>query len=59
MLLVAARRPFDLGDRIYMTEPSLIITDGLWYSWFIEGMLLGVGLPCQEERQVARILTIF
>ena len=40
MLLVAARRPFDLGDRIYMTEPSLINNDGLWYCWFVEDINL-------------------
>lgn len=40
MLLVAARRPFDIGDRIYMTEPSLIINDGLWYCWFVEDINL-------------------
>lgn len=40
MLLVAARRPFDIGDRIYMTEPSLVISDGLWYCWFVEDINL-------------------
>ncbi|KAL3923937.1 MAG: hypothetical protein SGARI_006123 [Bacillariaceae sp.] len=40
MLLVAARRPFDLGDRIYMTEPSLINSDGLWFCWFVEDINL-------------------
>ncbi|KAL3917070.1 MAG: hypothetical protein SGILL_004884, partial [Bacillariaceae sp.] len=40
MLLVAARRPFDLGDRIYMTDPSLINSDGLWYCWFVEDINL-------------------
>jgi len=39
MLLVAARRPYDLGDRIYMTDPNLVISDGLWYCWFVEGKL--------------------
>lgn len=37
MLLVAARRPYDLGDRIYMTDPSVVNSDGLWYCWFVEG----------------------
>jgi small-conductance mechanosensitive channel len=40
MLLVAVRRPFDLGDRIYMSDPSLIICDGLWYCWFVEDITL-------------------
>ena len=40
MLLVAARRPFDLGDRIYMTDPSVVNSDGLWYCWFVEDINL-------------------
>ena len=31
-------RPFDLGDRIYMHEPSVWNSDnGLNCSWFVEG----------------------
>ena len=40
VLLVAARRPYDLGDRIYMHDPSVLISDGLWYCWFVEGKSL-------------------
>jgi hypothetical protein len=38
ILLIAVRRPYDLGDRIYMMDPSVINSDlGIMVSWFIEG----------------------
>eukprot|EP00977_Amphora_coffeiformis_P004440 scaffold945_cov170-Amphora_coffeaeformis.AAC.20 len=36
ILLIAIRRPFDLGDRIYMHEPSVVDSTGLGCSWFVE-----------------------
>lgn len=30
-------RPYDLGDRIYMHDPSVVNCNGLDYSWFVEG----------------------
>jgi hypothetical protein len=41
ILLIAVRRPYDLGDRIYMMDPSVINSDlGIMVSWFIEGTQL-------------------
>ena len=38
LLLIAVRRPYDLGDRIFMMDPSEIKNDpGLFMSWFVEG----------------------
>jgi small-conductance mechanosensitive channel len=38
ILLIAFRRPYDLGDRIYMTDPSQVNVDyNYCSSWFIEG----------------------
>lgn len=37
---MAVRRPFDLGDRIYMTDPAVINGNGLFNCWFVEDITL-------------------
>jgi hypothetical protein len=38
ILFIAVRRPYDLGDRIYMKDPSISNVDYDYFaSWFIEG----------------------
>jgi hypothetical protein len=36
--MIAVQRPYDLGDRIYMMDPSNFDNDGLAMSWFVEGV---------------------
>lgn len=45
VLLIAVGRPFDLGDRIFMMNPSEINNDpGIMVSWFVEGASLTTSL---------------
>jgi len=37
VLLIAVRRPFDLGDRIIISEASQVDTTNAGLSWFVEG----------------------
>jgi len=40
ILLIAVRRPYDLGDRIYMSDPAETCIDYEYFSsWFIEGKI--------------------
>lgn len=36
LLLIAVRRPFDLGDRIILTGPEFVENPGIPASWFVE-----------------------
>lgn len=40
VLLIAVRRPFDLGDRIVITKADDIDSPGTGASWFVEGNVL-------------------
>jgi small-conductance mechanosensitive channel len=41
ILFIAVRRPYDLGDRIYMKDPSISNVDYDYFaSWFIEDINL-------------------
>jgi small-conductance mechanosensitive channel len=37
ILLIAFRRPFDIGDRIIITQPAQDESEGTSKSWFVEG----------------------
>jgi small-conductance mechanosensitive channel len=44
ILFIALRRPYDLGDLIYMKDPSISNVDCDYSaSWFIEGKVLALG----------------
>lgn len=40
MLLIAARRPYDLGDRILIVSPENVENHGVAYSWLVEDINL-------------------
>ena len=41
ILLIAVRRPYDLGDRMYMTDPSQVNNDfNFFTTWFVEDINL-------------------
>jgi len=37
VLLIAVRRPFDLGDRVVITRAEEVDSPGAGASWFVEG----------------------
>lgn len=40
IMLIAVRRPYDLGDRVYMLDPSNATGDAIGLSWYIEDINL-------------------